>query len=223
MSAVALDGWRPRLLLLDLDGTLADSGPDLVRALQGIRQRLGFAPVESTQVVRCVSKGGRAVLRAGFPELDAEQAEAHLDELLTRYRQSICVDTRLFDGMAEVLDNWSRAGGLSGIVTNKPAFLTNPLVEALGVARLFCTVVSGDTLATRKPDPGPVLHACAEAGVAPADTLFVGDDRRDIDAGRAAGTRTATAEWGYLDGEDPADWGADMRLSAPRQLVPWLS
>lgn len=223
MSAVVTDIWRPRLLLLDLDGTLADSAPDLVRALQGIRQRLGFPPVEFSAVARCVSKGGRAVLRAGFPEFDAEEAESHLEELLESYRQSICVDTRLFDGMADVLEQWSRSGGLSGIVTNKPAFLTDPLVEALGVAPLFCTVVSGDTMATRKPDPGPVLHACTQAGIAPADTLIVGDDRRDIDAGRAAGTRTATAEWGYLDGEDPVDWGADIRLATPDQLIPWLT
>lgn len=222
MSTLVGDAWRPRLLLLDLDGTLADSAPDLVRALQGIRQRLGLKAVDASRVSRCVSKGGRAVLRAGLPEFDAEQAESYLDELLESYRHSICVDTHLFDGMADVLDRWSSAGGLSGIVTNKPAFLTDPLVQALGVASLFCTVVSGDTIATRKPDPGPVLHACAQAGITPGDTLFLGDDRRDIDAGRAAGTRTATAEWGYLDDEDPANWGADIRLSTPDQLIPWL-
>ncbi len=214
--------WRPRLLLFDLDGTLVDSAPDLVRAVQRVRAELGLAPIDPGGVRGSVSKGGRAILRAGLPELSVTEAESHLDDLLARYRAEICVDTRLFDGMATLLQRWGDEGGVSGIVTNKAGWLTLPLLTALGLDRCFATVVCGDTLEQRKPHPLPVMHACAQAGVEPAGTLFLGDDRRDIEAGHAAGARTATAEWGYLDGENPADWGADLRFAEPSALSEWL-
>jgi len=215
-------GWRPRLMLFDLDGTLVDSAPDLVRAVQQVRRALGFAPIDPARVRGSVSKGGRAILRAGLPELPAPEAESHLDDLLARYRAKICIDTRVFEGLEPILTRWHDEGGLSGIVTNKPAWLTLPLLAALGLDRCFAAVVCGDTLEQRKPHPQPVLHACALAGVDPSETLFLGDDRRDIDAGLAAGARTATAEWGYLDGEEPANWGANFRFAEPAVLGAWL-
>ena len=217
-----MTGWRPRLLLFDLDGTLVDSAPDLVRAVQQVRGALGLAPIDPCRVRGSVSKGGRAILRAGLPELPTLEAESHLDDLLSRYRADICVDSRLFEGLAPLLERWLDDGGVSGIVTNKSAWLALPLLAALGLDRSFASVVCGDTLEYRKPHPLPVLHACAQAGVDPAQTLFVGDDRRDIDAGIAAGARTATAEWGYLDGEDPAAWGAHFRFAEPAALASWL-
>lgn len=214
--------WRPRLLLLDLDGTLVDSAPDLIRALQHVRAQVGLGPIAGERVRGSVSKGGRAILRAGLPEMVVEQAESHLDDLLQRYHADICVESRLFDGMESLLARWHGEGGVSGIVTNKPEWLARPLLVALGLGETFVALVCGDTIAQRKPHPQPVLHACALAGIAPGDTLFVGDDRRDIEAGHAAGTRTATAEWGYLDGEDPALWGADWRLSTAADLTALL-
>ncbi len=211
--------WRPRLLLFDLDGTLVDSAPDLINALQHVRASLGMAPVPAGPVRASVSKGGRAILCAGFPEFDASQAISHLDALLARYRAHIGAESRMFDGFDLLLARWHAEGGLSGIVTNKPAWLTAPLLASLGLDGMFAAVVSGDTLPQRKPHPAPVLHACSLVGVAPSEALFVGDDRRDIESGRVAGTRTATAEWGYLDGEDPAGWGADWRLLQPIELA----
>lgn len=214
-----MTAWRPRLLLFDLDGTLVDSAPDLLLAVQALRATLGLPPVDGDRVRGSVSKGGRAILRAGLPEFEHAQAESHLDDLLARYREHIGADSRLFEGFEPLLSRWHAEGGVSGIVTNKPAWLTTPLLSALGLVDAFATVVSGDTLEQRKPHPMPVLHACAVAGFDPGHALFVGDDRRDIDAGRAAGARTATAEWGYLDGEDPAEWGADWRLRTPADLA----
>lgn len=222
LSIELAKNWRPRLLLLDLDGTLVDSAPDLIRALQHVRAQRGLEPIASERVRGSVSKGGRAILRAGLPELPATEAESHLDELLSRYHAEICVESRLFDGMESLLARWRAQSGLIGIVTNKVSWLTQPLLLALGLGEDFAAVVCGDTIAQRKPEPQPVLHACALAGIAPGDTLFVGDDRRDIEAGRAAGTRTATAEWGYLDGEDPAQWCADWRLLQPADLAELL-
>ncbi len=218
----SLAGWRPRLLLFDLDGTLADTAPDLIGALQFIRAQLGLAPIDAARVRGHVSKGGRAVLRVGIPELSAAAAESHLDALLARYREYICIDTRLFDGIEVLLDRWRREGGSAGIVTNKSSTLTAALLAELGVRETFASVVCGDTLAERKPHPAPVLHACAIAGAAARDTLFIGDDRRDIEAGRAAGTRTASAEWGYLETGDPADWSADLRFASPDDFSAWL-
>lgn len=217
-----MTGWRPRLLLFDLDGTLLDSAPDLVRAVQQVRGALGLAPIDPARVRGSVSRGGRAILRAGLPELPTLEAESHLDDLLARYRADICVDTRLFDGLDSILKRWHDENGVSGIVTNKAAWLTLPLLAALGLDRSFAAVVCGDTLEHRKPHPQPVLYACAQSGVNPAETLFLGDDRRDIDAGLAAGARTAAAEWGYLDGEDPAAWGANFRFAEPAALEAWL-
>ena len=196
-------------VLFDLDGTLADSAPDLVAALATLCAEIGRAEPDPVAVSRVVSAGGRAILRCGLPGIDEAQVEALLPRYLDLYAARGNASTRLYDGIDEVLRDLEGQGIAWGIVTNKVAWLAAPVVEKLGLARRCGALVAGDTLARRKPDPDPVLHACALLEVDPARTLFVGDDLRDIEAGRAAGTRTIAAAWGYLNGGDPADWGAD--------------
>ncbi|MBX3696789.1 MAG: HAD-IA family hydrolase [Dokdonella sp.] len=196
-------------VLFDLDGTLADSAPDLVAALATLCAEIGRAEPDPVAVSRVVSAGGRAILRCGLPGIDEAQVEALLPRYLDLYAARGNVSTRLYDGIDEVLRDLEGQGIAWGIVTNKVAWLAAPVVEKLGLARRCGALVAGDTLARRKPDPDPVLHACALLEVDPSRTLFVGDDLRDIEAGRAAGTRTIAAAWGYLNGGDPADWGAD--------------
>ena len=196
-------------VLFDLDGTLADSAPDLVAALATLCAEIGRAEPDPVAVSRVVSAGGRAILRCGLPGIDEAQVEALLPRYLDLYAARGNASTRLYDGIDEVLRDLEGQGIAWGIVTNKVAWLAAPVVEKLGLARRCGALVAGDTLARRKPDPDPVLHACALLEVDPSRTLFVGDDLRDIEAGRAAGTRTIAAAWGYLNGGDPADWGAD--------------
>ncbi|MGB0135044.1 HAD family hydrolase [Dokdonella sp.] len=199
----------PQAVLFDLDGTLADSAPDLVAALATLCGELGRAEPDPVRVSRVVSAGGRAILRCGLPDLD----EAGIEELLPRYLALYSargnVSTRLYPGIAEVLFDLDARGIAWGIVTNKAGWLAAPMLDQLDLALRCGALVSGDTLSERKPHPAPVLHACALMKVDPERTLFVGDDLRDIEAGRAAGTRTVAAAWGYLNGGDPHAWGAD--------------
>jgi phosphoglycolate phosphatase len=209
-------------VLFDLDGTLADTAPDLIAAANRLRKELGRAPVPELAVRNAVSKGGAAMLRAAFTDAP-ELAPTLLDRYLALYRERICVHTRLFEGMDEVLDRVEAAGRPWGIVTNKPGWLTTPLVAAMGLDRRAGVVVSGDTLAQRKPAPEPVLHACKALGIDPVRALMVGDDRRDIEAAHAAGAASVLVDWGYYgDDELPGEWGAQHRVAHPARLLALL-
>ncbi|MCB1575309.1 MAG: HAD hydrolase-like protein, partial [Xanthomonadales bacterium] len=148
-------------VLFDLDGTLADSAPDLVAALATLCAEIGRAEPDPVAVSRVVSAGGRAILRCGLPGIDEAQVEALLPRYLDLYAARGNVSTRLYDGIDEVLRDLEGQGIAWGIVTNKVAWLAAPVVEKLGLARRCGALVAGDTLARRKPDPDPVLHACA--------------------------------------------------------------
>jgi phosphoglycolate phosphatase len=126
--------------------------------------------------------------------------------------------TRLYDGVGEMLEGFEARGIAWGVVTNKPGWLTRPLLEQMGLHVRCAAIVTGDCLPVRKPDPAPVLRACELAGVEAFAAAFVGDDLRDIEAGRAAGTSTVAAAWGYLDGGDPSAWGADHVVAVPSDL-----
>jgi len=208
----------PQAILFDLDGTLVDSAPDLVGALQALCAEIGAPPPDAEAVRTVVSAGGRAMLRRGLPQPDEATVERHLPRFLAIYAERIAEATRPYAGIADFLDRLEAEGIAWGIVTNKPGWLARPLVERLGWAGRCAALVSGDCLAAKKPDPLPVLHACGLAAAEPARTWFVGDDRRDIEAGRAAGTPTVAAAWGYLDGGDPATWQADLVIAAPSGL-----
>lgn len=202
-------GPAPRAVLFDLDGTLVDSSGDLIRALAVLCEELGAPPPDPHAVRPRISAGSRAMLRSALPGLDAPRIEALVPRFLDRYATALAVETAPFPGMAGLLESIEARGIAWGVVTNKPVALARPLMEQLGLASRCVALVCGDSLPVCKPDPEPVRHACRLAGAAPASTWFVGDDPRDVQAGRGAGTRTIAAAWGYLDGSDPASWGAD--------------
>ncbi|MEP6941214.1 MAG: HAD-IA family hydrolase [Rudaea sp.] len=206
-------------VFFDLDGTLIDSAPDLVVAMQRLRDQLGEAVTDVAAVGAVVSKGGRAMLRAGFPGIDDARVDALLPRFLDLYADAIAVHTRPYPGIEELLRGLESRAVLWGIVTNKPGRLARVVVAELGWDARSSALVSGDCLAQRKPDPEPLLHAAALSGVDASRSVYVGDDARDIEAGRRAGMRTIAVGWGYLDGEDPRTWGADYVISEPRELL----
>lgn len=209
-------------VFFDLDGTLIDSAPDLVAAMRRLRMELGEPPIAMDKVGAVVSKGGRAMLRAGLPGVDEARIESLLPRYLRLYAEQIAVHTRTFDGIDRVLARFEAHSLPWGIVTNKPEHLARAVVAELGLAARSAALVGGDTLPVRKPDPAPLLHAAGLANVDAARSVYVGDDARDIEAGRAAGMRTIAAGWGYLDGEDPHAWGADFVIARPQDLLPLL-
>ena len=217
-------GRRLEALLFDLDGTLADTLPDLADALDAVARRLGAGVVDEARLRPLVSHGTRAIL-AGV--LAHESDRAWIDHarrlFLERYREGVAVRTRLFPGMDVVLDTLERHGVRWGVVTNKHAWLTEPLLEALGLHRRAACVVSGDSAAHPKPHPAPLLLACERLSIAPDAAAYVGDSRSDVESGRAAGMVTLSAGWGYFDPDDPPHgWGADVDAGTPGDLLAWV-
>lgn len=213
-----------RAVFFDLDGTLADTAPDLGGALNELRAERGRPLLEMAVLRPHVSAGTRGMLGVGFglKPHDAGYDE-HAKRFLELYAQRLCVDTRLFEGMPEVLQELEQRRIAWGIVTNKPARFTEPLAECLKVGGRATAIVSGDSTPNPKPAPDGLLRACAKAGVPPRLTLYVGDDLRDIQAGRAAGMRTVAAAWGYLgDGAPIEVWGADATIAQPLDLLQLL-
>jgi 2-phosphoglycolate phosphatase len=214
----------PACVLFDLDGTLLDTAPDLAAALNRLRRERGESALPPAAVRPTVSHGSPGMLKLGFglePD-DARYAELN-QRFLALYREAIAVDTALFPGMAEVLIHLETAGIHWGVVTNKPGWLTEPLLKALDLWPRAACVVSGDTLDKRKPDPEPLWYACERVGAAPGRSLYVGDAERDVQAGNRAGMITLVAGFGYLSTEDrPEDWGAAGLLERPADLLGWL-
>lgn len=213
-----------RTVLFDLDGTLADTAPDLAYALNALLTEQGRAPLPYAAIRPVVSHGATALVRLGFA-VATESAEfsALRQRLLDLYQYNVARETRLFDGMPAVLQHIEDAGLNWGVVTNKPAFLTEPLMRALDLATRAICIVSGDTTARRKPHPDPLLHACRLAGSAAAQCLYIGDAERDIQAGRDAGMPTLVAAFGYLGADDrPETWGADGLVHQPADIIRWL-
>jgi phosphoglycolate phosphatase len=208
----------PRAVLFDLDGTLIDSAPDLIAAVEALCRELGAPPPDAARVRQVVSAGGRAMLRRGLPGADDTMIDQWLPRFLDIYAANMAEHTKLYDGMADVLGDFESRGVAWGVVTNKPGWLTRPLLQQMHLDTRCAAIVTGDCLSVRKPDPAPVLRACELAGVEAFATAFVGDDLRDVQAGRAAGAVTVAAAWGYLDGGDPNAWGADHVVDAPMQL-----
>lgn len=208
-------------VFFDLDGTLADTAPDLGRALNRLLSEQGRAEVPHAVLRPHVSAGTRGMLRVGFgiaPD-DATYPALH-KRFLDIYALALCEATTLFDGIEPLLDELDARGIAWGVVTNKPERFTLPLMEALGLATRAAAIVGGDTTAHAKPHPLPLLHACIVAGVAASASAYVGDDQRDIQAGRAAGMRTFAAAWGYLGDGPPIDeWGADCTITKPAALL----
>jgi phosphoglycolate phosphatase len=213
-----------RGVLLDLDGTLLDTAPDMAAAINRVRVEEGVAPLEFAAIRPHVSHGAAALVKLGFPDADEQRFASLRQRFLDSYAAQIANDTRLFPGFDTVLDTLEARGLPWGVVTNKQASLTGPLLAELKLAERADCVVCGDTVAQRKPHPAPLLHAAALLGLDPQDCVYVGDAERDVQAGRAAGMRTLIALFGYLGAHDrPGEWHADGFIREPIDLVRWLN
>jgi N-acetyl-D-muramate 6-phosphate phosphatase len=209
----------PRALLFDLDGTLADTAPDLAAAVNKMRtdRALNETPFEILRPL--ASAGARGLIGAAF---DIAPGNSLYDdmrtEFLANYAAAIADRTVLFDGINQLLEEITLRGLYWGIVTNKPALYTDALVPKIGLQHAAC-VISGDTTAHAKPHPEPLFEAARQLQIAPQDCWYVGDDLRDIQAGKAAGMSTIAAAWGYCGHTEPSDWLADIIATHPLDLV----
>jgi phosphoglycolate phosphatase len=213
---------RVRVVLFDLDGTLIDSAPDLAAAANVQRERHGLPPLPFEALRPHVGSGARGMVGSAFgvapgmPAYDEMRAE-----FLQIYERCMLDATVVFDGMRAVLAGIEAAELRWGIVTNKSLRLAAPIVEALGLCS--AVLIGGDSTAHTKPHPAPLLEAARCLQVAAADCVYLGDDVRDMRAGRAAGMATLAAAWGYLGvGEPLHDWGADAVIEHPAALLNWL-
>jgi N-acetyl-D-muramate 6-phosphate phosphatase len=211
-------------VLFDLDGTLADTAPDLARTVNMMLASRGLAPVALEKVRPHVSQGARGMIMSAFaigtghPDFSAMR-----DEFLDLYAGNLCIDSRLFPGMESLLAHLDDESIAWGVVTNKMEGLARPLIDGLGLGRRAAIVVGGDTCARAKPFPDPLLFAAASMGIAPRNVLYVGDDERDVRAARAAGMPVVVAGYGYLgDGPPPELWDADAILESVADLERWI-
>jgi N-acetyl-D-muramate 6-phosphate phosphatase len=214
---------QPQAILFDLDGTLADTAPDLAQALNKLRLERGLEPAPYESLRPYASAGARGLIGAGLaltPE--AAEYEALRVAFLNNYEAAIAVHSRLFDGVPELLAQLDRSGIAWGIVTNKAMRFTDPLVPLIGLGHAAC-VVSGDTTPHAKPHPAPLLEAAQRLGKAPEHCWYVGDDMRDIQAGRAAGMVTIAAAWGYCGSDGPTQWNAHAIAKEPLELLQLIS
>lgn len=207
-------------VFFDLDGTLADTAPDLAGALNSLRREHGLPPLPLAELRPCVSAGARGLLQAGFGISPANPAYAALQQrFLTLYEQGVHIETRLFDGMAECIDALDAHGIAWGIVTNKALRFAVPLVDGLGLRHRAACLVCGDSTPRPKPHPDPLQLAARIAEVRAEYCIYIGDDERDILAAHAAGMQAVAATWGYLGNEKPlADWGADIIIASPEDI-----
>jgi phosphoglycolate phosphatase len=213
---------RARAVLFDLDGTLVDSAPDLAGAANDLRAAHAMPPLPFEQLRPLVGAGARGMIGASFGRAPGDDGyDALRDAFLARYEARMLTQTVVFAAMNAVLSALDRAGLPWGIVTNKQARFAEPLVRGLDLRA--AALVCGDTTAHSKPHPAPLLEGARRLALAPADCVYVGDDLRDVQAGRAAGMPVLAAAWGYLgQGEPVHDWGADAVLDVPAGLLNWL-
>lgn len=217
--------WRDvRCVLFDLDGTLVDSAHDLGQAADRMRVDRGLPALSPAAYRASAGSGARGMLRVAF-DLAPEDAlyDAYRDEFLTRYEQQMLVHTRPFAGVERLVERLAELGVVWGVVTNKHRRFTDPLTAALPCFAGARAIVSGDTTAHMKPHPAPLIEAMRRIDVSPAHCVYVGDDERDMQAGRAAGVRTVAARYGYLGADARVDgWAADAAIDRPIELLKWL-
>lgn len=210
-----------RAVLFDLDGTLADTAPDLGGALNRLLVEHGRAAIPLERSRPHTSSGARGMIAEGFGIAPGHaDYEPLKDRFLALYAANLCERTALFPGMLELLASLEGRSIPWGIVTNKAARFTDPLVALLGLTPRAACIVSGDTTAHAKPHPAPLLHAARLIDVPPAACLYVGDDLRDIESARAAGMRSVAVRFGYLGSGAPPDaWGADFVIDHPTEII----
>lgn len=209
-----------RAVLFDMDGTLLDTAPDFIAVAQAMRQARGLSRIPDQRVRDVVSGGARAMVLSAF-DVDplSEEFETLRLEFLERYQEHCAIESRLYDGMEQLLKEIEQADLIWGVVTNKPLRFAEPIMQQLGLSTRSAVLVCPDHVSKSKPDPEPMLLACSQLGLEPSTTLFVGDDLRDIESGRAAGSRTAAVRYGYIHPhDDPDQWGADLVIDHPLEL-----
>ena len=213
--------FHAKAVLFDLDGTLLDTAPDLVAALNTQLQQHNKAPANYLTARNLASQGSAGLTQLGFPEIIEEQERAALrKQYLDIYAQQSCSQTQFFPEIEQLLEDIEKHKTPWGIVTNKPGWLTDPILDHLQLSSRAACVVCGDTLTKRKPDPDPLLHACKLINISPEHCVYVGDDPRDIYAGNAAGMYTCVANYGYISNETQTDrWGADFMIDTPSELL----
>jgi len=210
----------PHAALFDLDGTLLDSAPDMLATANRLRALRGLSPLPLHAIRQHVSKGARVVTQQAFPDLVPAEIDALVPEFLAMYREEMERHSAPFAGVAQMLDALEQADTVWGIVSNKAEALARLCLREPGWGERCGILIGGDTLSECKPHPLPLLHAAEQLGVSPAECVYVGDDRRDIQAARAANMRSVVALWGYYpDDDDPRSWGADVLVAEPAQLA----
>lgn len=211
----------PEAMLFDLDGTLADTAPDLGGAMNRLLREQGREPMPLEMLRPHVSSGARGMIAASMGITPADAGYTNLQQrFLSIYEESLCVHTRLFAGMAELLGELDAKGIPWGVVTNKSQRFAIPLMEGLVLRQRCVCIVCGDSAQRAKPHVHPMQLASAVIGIGAGDCIYVGDDERDVISGRAAGMKTVVAGWGYLgDGKPPSDWGADGIAAAPQDIL----
>ena len=211
-------------VLFDLDGTLADTAPDMIAALNVVLHEEQRPSIPLCEARDHVSNGSAALVKLAFGEHQTEKDfERRKQRFLSHYQSDLCVHTQLFPGMNELLDAIERNNLSWGVVTNKPGWLTDPLMSALELDKRAICIISGDTLTERKPHPLPMLTAAERAATSPLNCLYIGDAERDIEAGKAAGMQTLIARYGYISSDQtPHTWGANGNIEYPLEALNWL-
>ena len=210
-----------RTVLFDLDGTLVDTAPDMAAALDKLCIEQKHSVLPFTQVRPYVSNGSAALVKLAFgDDIDDAHMEFLKQRYLELYAQNIAQKSKLFAGTETVLKHLESNNLNWGVVTNKPGFLTLPLMKKLKLEQRAACIVSGDSTPNRKPHPEPMHYACKLAGSNDDECVYIGDARRDIEAGNNAGMKTLIAGYGYIgDWEDVADWGADAQIDKPEDIL----
>lgn len=213
-----------KTILFDLDGTLIDTAPDMAAALDELCREEDQQLLPFYQVRPVVSDGSVALVKLAFgDELEEDRLERLKIRYLDIYKQNVAKYSKLFAGTQAVLDHIEQQGLNWGVVTNKPGWLTLPLMEALGLAEHAACIVSGDTTENRKPHPEPMYHACELAGSQAEECMYIGDAQRDIEAGNNAGMKTLVALYGYIkDSENIEDWKANHSIDMPEEILEYL-
>ncbi len=213
-----------RGVLFDLDGTLLDTAQDLVRTLNRIRSHRALPEWPIEEMRNIANQGSKAILKEAFGlEEDSSQIKGLREEFLADYEEHLADHTQFFPNVLSLLDYLDENKIPWGIVTNKLTQHTHPLLKTLKIADRAHSVVCGDTLATAKPDPAPILHACQLLDLDPKHCLYLGDAEGDVIASKAAGALSLVALYGYIGrGDDPARWKADGYINDPLELIPWL-
>jgi len=211
---------RLRAVLFDMDGTLLDTAPDFIAICQAMLAERNLPAIDDQLIRDVVPGGAKAMVSATFAlSPQAPEFEALRLEFLERYQAGCAVHSHLYEGMAELLDDIEKAGLRWGVVTNKPVRFAEPIMQQLGLAERSALLICPDHVTHSKPDPEPLTLACKMLDLDPASVLFVGDDLRDIESGRDAGTRTAAVRYGYIHPHDnPSHWGADVVVDRPLDL-----